>query len=71
MTFRVTYRTLPRPNVPRFVSRWSPTPEGCAACEWFQSSVSRCVHPKNGCTRGAHRIKPWEHPFACPERLPK
>lgn len=69
--FRVTHRTIAPPPRPQYRSAWSPTPEGCAACEWFQKAVSRCVHPRNGCPRGEHRREPWLHPFACPERLPK
>jgi len=68
MTFRVTGRVrMPQGETVTAARRViGPSREMCGACEWFQSSVSRCCHPRNGCPRGGHRIRPWEHPQECP-----
>lgn len=76
MTFRVTHR-LPLPPVARPIAApvLLPIEAECRACEWFQASVSRCVHPRNGCPRGEHRMFPWQgrpttfgFPAKCPEK---
>lgn len=68
MTFRVTGRVrMPvGTKVERKTVVIGPSQAMCEACEWFQRSVSRCVHPRNGCTSGGHRIMPWTHPRSCP-----
>lgn len=68
MTFRITGRVRKPHGVTVTESRRivGPSREMCAACEWFQAEVARCCHPHNGCPRGAHRIRPWTHPKACP-----
>ena len=42
-----------------------PTVETCRGCEWL-GAMDRCCHPRHGCPRGAHRLRPWEHLVACP-----
>lgn len=68
MTFRVTGRIRRPQGVTVTEARRivGPSREMCGACEWFQPEVARCCHPHNGCPRGAHRIRPWEHPKECP-----
>ena len=68
MTFRVTGRVRQPQGVTVTQARRiiGPSREMCGACEWLQLEVARCCHPHNGCPRGAHRIRPWEHPKGCP-----
>lgn len=70
MTFRVTGRVR-MPKGEKITRRTiiGPSRDMCAACEWFQVGVDRCCHPRNGCPRGAHRIRPWEHPRECPANV--
>jgi hypothetical protein len=67
MTFRIDGMTI-RGRVETRQRGMIPIPQQslCESCEWFQSAVSRCVHPRHGCTSGGHRIRPWEHVRACP-----
>jgi hypothetical protein len=67
MTFRITGRVR-QPSTVTTTARIivGPSQAMCEACEWFQARASRCCHPRNGCTRGEHRIRPWTHPKVCP-----
>ena len=69
MRFPVTHR-LPIGGAnaaPSPVRRpYGPVESDCAACEWFQPSVFRCAHPRNGCPRGEHRREPWLRAVVCP-----
>lgn len=66
MTFRVTAQALRQQVTQSRTLVAIPTEDGCRACEWYQSSVSRCVHPMHGCTSGGHRIDPWRWMRPCP-----
>jgi len=70
-TRRVALRGQGRIETTRTVYRVPlPTAEGCRACPWL-GAMDRCCHPGHGCPRGAHRIRPWEHPVPCPEGVKK
>lgn len=69
-TFRVTARVRRsggQPAAPKPVQRGGGDRAVCESCEWFQSSVDRCVHPKAGCFRSPARRQPWSNLRRCPE----